>query len=268
MEKLSLAALVVVGGFLGGAVGGTLFSPSEPGSQPLLADAPQTQADLTQIQDSLNAIQGDQAGFQSSLKLLQGEVKSLQRRPVEAAPVESAEEAPLQARMALESAVPYSAEEEARFTAYMARLEQRKEDEREAEQEARRQRRMDDRVARLAEELNLDQYQRSEMGRVLGDAEQAMTDYWAEVRAGGDFDRGAMRQGMEDLQAKTNEQLGNFLNTDQMTQYQASNQGGFGRFFGGRGGDRPQRDGGAFGGSGPGSGGARNNGGGGARSGG
>lgn len=248
MQAGPLLAVALLGGFAAGSVGGLLFSPSAA------ADGETLNASLSSdvgplgdgsMEDKLRALQAENASLEASLEAMQIQIDSLanRREAVIEAPTEVATATPTDV-YAEQDAVPYSLEEELRFAAYLENVEKKKEEEREAERERRRQEQLTRRVDRIAEELGLDSYQKTEMNKVLAQSETSMREAFAAMREGGNWDRDQVRQTMEDLNAKTNEQLGAFLTPDQLTQYQEQNTG-FNRFGGGggRGGDRPQAGG-------------------------
>ena len=238
MQTGPLLAVALLGGFAAGSVGGMLFSPAgtEANQEPLLASADAGSGDQDSLEDKYRALQAQNATLQASLDQLEMKVSSIaNRREAVSTPVEAVEQADTGRDYADQAAVPYTLEEEMRFAAYVENLEKQKEAEREADRERRRQEQMDRRVDRIAEELGLDDYQKGEMKRVLAESEQTTRDYFAKMRESGEWDRDAVRQGMADLNEKTNQALGSFLTPDQLTKYQESNSG-FNRFFGGGGG--------------------------------
>ena len=270
MQTGPILAVALLGGFASGTVGGLLFAPSGPNgsNDPLLASAEGGSGDYESLQKKYSALSGENASLRASLEDLSRTVDSLANRR-EAVPttVPESTDKP-QGNYSEQAAVPYTLEEEMRFSAYIDNLEKQKEEERELEREQRRQDQLARRVDRLSEELGLDTFQKGEMQRVLTDSETATRDYFASMRESGSFDRDAMRQGMADLNQKTTDQLAGFLNPAQLEQYQASNTG-FQRFLGGdagggRGGNRGGGGGDAAAGAGRGAGGGgRGNGGGG-----
>lgn len=252
MQAGPILAVALLGGFAAGTVGGMLFSPStaDPSNEPLLAAA-EGGGDSSELVDKYRSLEARNASLEATVESLELQVQSLaNRREAIASPAEvSVPEN--DTKYASAEAVPYTLEEEMRFRAYVDNLEKQKEEERQLEREERRQEQLVRRVDRMAEEMGLDDYQKGEMVKVLAESEQATRDYFAKMRESGDWDRDAMRAGMADLNEKTNQALGAFLNADQMTKYQESNTG-FNRFFGGggRGGGDGARDGGRDGGGG------------------
>jgi hypothetical protein len=244
MQTGPILAVALLGGFASGTVGGLLFAPSGPNdsNDPLLATAEGGPGDFESLQKKYSALSGENASLRASLEDLSRTVDSLANRRI-AIPtaIPEATDKP-ESNYADQAAVPYSLEEEMRFSAYIDNIEKKKEEEREAAREQRREDQLARRVDRLSEELGLDTYQKGEMQRVLSESETATRDYFANLRESGNFDRDTMRQGMADLNQKTTDQLTGFLNPGQLEQYQASNTG-FQRFFGGdvgggRGGNR------------------------------
>ena len=249
MQAGPILAVALLGGFAAGTVGGMLFSPStgEGTNEPLLASA-DGGSDSGELVDKYRSLEARNASLEATVEQLELQVQSLANRREAVASPEAVEVPDDNTKYASAEAVPYTLEEEMRFRAYVENLEKQKEEERELEREQRRQEQLVRRVDRMAEELGLDDYQKGEMVKVLAESEQATRDYFAQMRESGDWDRDAMRAGMADLNEKTNQALGTFLNADQMTKYQESNTG-FNRFFGGggRGGDSARgggRDGG------------------------
>lgn len=266
MQTGPILAVALLGGFASGTVGGLLFAPSGPNdsNDPLLASVEGGSGDYESLQKKYSALSGENASLRASLEDLSRTVDSLanRRQAVPTATPEVADKP--QSKYSEQEAVPYTLEEEMRFSAYIENLEKKKEEEREAEREQRRVDQLARRVDRLAEELGLDTHQKGEMQRVLSESESATREYFATMRESGNFDRDAMRQGMTDLNQKTTDQLAGFLNPSQLEQYQASNTG-MQRFFGGDAGGRGgNRGGGGDAGGGRGNaGGGRGNGGGG-----
>jgi len=249
MQAGPILAVALLGGFAAGTVGGMLFSPAagDPSNEPLLASA-EGGSESGELNDKYRALEARNASLEATVEQLELQVQSLANRREAVVSPEAVEVPDDSSKYASAEAVPYTLEEEMRFRAFVENLEQQKEEERELEREQRRQEQLVRRVDRMAEELGLDDYQKGEMVRVLGESEQATRDYFAQMRESGDWDRDAMRAGMADLNEKTNQALGAFLNPDQLTKYQESNTG-FNRFFGGggRGGDSARgekRDGG------------------------
>lgn len=246
MQTGPLLAVALLGGFAAGSVGGMLFSPAGPadGQDPLLIEAAGGASDGDLV-DKYRALEAQHAALQASFDSLELTVEGLANRReavIEAAPSTDVEADT--SAYADREAMPYTLEEEMRFAAYLENLEKKKEEEEQLERERRRQEQMVRRVDRLAEQLGLDAYQKGEMQRVLSESEATTREYFAKLRESGEWDRDAVRTGMEELNQKTNDQLAGFLTPDQLTQYQESNTG-FNRFFGGggRGGDSPRSGG-------------------------
>jgi hypothetical protein len=234
MQTGPILAVALLGGFAAGTVGGLLFAPSGPNdsNDPLLASAEGGSGEYESLQKKYSALAGENASLRASLDDLSRTVDSLanRRQAVPTATPEVVNKA--QDSYADQAAVPYTLEEEMRFSAYIDNLEKKKEEEREAEREERRVEQLARRVDRLSEELGLDTFQKGEMQRVLTESETATRDYFGAMRESGSFDRDAMRQGMADLNQKTTDSLAGFLNPAQLEQYQSSNNG-LQRFFGG-----------------------------------
>jgi hypothetical protein len=234
MQAGPLLTVALLGGFAAGAMGGAVFSTDpSPSSSPLLSAETGLLGDEGELEQQIRELGANQASLEASLEALQHQYIALAgRRPAEAAP-ESAESIEKKRDLAdLMAAAPFSAEEQARFGSYLDLREQQEEAERDQRRADQRAQRMADRVARLTEELGLDAYQASEMTRVLTDSEKIMTDYFAEMRESGTFDRTTIRTQMTEFRETTNDQLGQFLNTTQLEGYQNSNSsrfGGFGR---------------------------------------
>lgn len=250
MQAGPILAVALLGGFAAGTVGGMLFSPStgEGTNEPLLASV-EGGSDGGELIDKYRSLEARNASLEATVEQLELQVQSLANRREAVASPEAVEVPENDTKYASAEAVPYTLEEEMRFRAYVENLEKQKEEERELEREQRREEQLVRRVDRMAEELGLDDYQKGEMVKVLGESEQATRDYFAKMRESGDWDRDAMRAGMADLNEKTNQALGAFLTPDQLTKYQESNTG-LNRFFGGggRGGVGTRDAGGARGG--------------------
>lgn len=245
--------MAIAAGFGAGAMGGLLFSPSDSESgAPLLSTEASGGYSDGSVDDRIQTLQAENASLEAKVGSLEDSIRNLEMRresmPAEVTDVDTPDTSKPATSYAPESAVPYSAEEELRFSAYMDNIEKQRDAEREAERQERRDEAMARRVTRLTEELGLDTYQSTEMARVLGESETAMRDYWTEMRAAGTFDREQMRTDMAAFNEKTNTALGAFLTPEQVEQYQSSNNGG-GRFGGfgrdaGRGGGGGGRGGG------------------------
>jgi len=237
MQAGPLVAIAVVGGFVAGALGGTLFSPTGADADssllPIEASGEYSNDDFEQ---RFQAMSAENAALGASIEALRASIRDLEgRRPVMMPPDAEMDRRPLAA--IADPANPFSAEEEERFGAYLSRIEKEKEDEREERRAQQRAERMERRMDRYAEELGLDTYQRDQMTRVLTEADSQMTAYWTEMReSGGTFDRTEARTAMEDMRTQTETELGQFLTTQQLESYSgmSSGFGGFGGF--GRGG--------------------------------
>jgi hypothetical protein len=238
MQASPTFTIAIIGGFVAGSLGGVLFSPSGGSSEPsLLPTEAASPSGADEFEQRFLELGAENAAMKSSIEALRASVRGIEgRQPV--APPQGFEEGPRRTLRDIDPSVSFSAEEEARFGAYLDRVEQQKEDEREARRAEQRDERTERRMDRYATELGLDEYQRSEMSRVLTEQDKAMRDYWTTMRESGSFDRTSMRSDMESMRSATNEQLGQFLNTTQMESYSAMDQGGFGGFGRDRGGDR------------------------------
>jgi len=241
MQTGPLLALAIAAGFGAGAMGGLLFSPTSADSgEPLLSAEAGGNSSGEGYGQKIQALQAENASLEAKVLSMESSIRDLAMRresvALETADANGAGQPLAETSYSPESAVPYSAEEELRFSAYLDNIEKQRDAERDAERQERRDEAMARRVDRLTEELGLDTYQSSEMKRVLGESETAMRDYWTEMRESGTFDREQMRTDMAAFNEKTNETLGSFLTPQQLEQYQSSNNGG-GRFGGfGRGG--------------------------------
>ncbi|NQU49173.1 MAG: hypothetical protein HQ519_11040 [Planctomycetes bacterium] len=254
MQAGPLVTIVLVGGFVAGALGGTLFSPSIADSNssllPVEAAAGNAGSDYEQQLLELGA---ENAAQNASIDALRATIRDLEGRRPAMMPPDQAAGGRRPLASINDSAEPFSQEEEARFGAYLDRIEAQKEEDREKRQEEQRAERLAQRMERYTKELGLDTYQSAQMARVLEEQDNAMRNAWSEMReAGGNFDRTTARTAMEEMRTKTNEQLGQFLTTTQLESYSTMSSGG----FGGRGSDRGGRGGGdAAGGGGRGQGG-------------
>jgi hypothetical protein len=242
MQAGPLVTIAVVGGFVAGALGGTLFGPSNADSTssllPVEAAAGSAGGDYEQQLLELGA---ENASQNASIDALRATIRDLEgRRPAMPPPDQAGDRRPLASIN--DSGEPFSQEEEERFGAYLDRIETQKEEEREKRQEEQRAERLAQRMDRYTKELGLDTYQSAEMARVLSEQDTAMRSMWSEMReSGGSFDRTTARTAMEEMRTSTDEQLGQFLTTTQLESYSTMSTGGFG---GGRGGDRGGRGGG------------------------
>jgi hypothetical protein len=130
-------------------------------------------------------------------------------------------------------------------------LEAKEDRDREERDERRREameERMDERVAKLTEELGLNGYQAGEMKRILTDEQTTRDEFFTKMREGGNWDREAMRDSMEEIRTTSRTALQTVLSASQYDQYveQDSGFGGFGRRGGG--GDDNNNNGGEGGG--------------------
>lgn len=254
MQTGPLLALALAGGFAAGAMGGLLFAPGTPAeeggpltSAPLSASA----GDDVALEQRFLSLQAEYATVETQLARMQSKLDALanRREAVSMPEADEADEESTSDRQYAElEAVPYTLEEEQRFAAYLDARERQEEAEREAERERRREEARQRQIDRLAEQLGLNEYQKSEMNRVLGEADAARRKAFEEMRAAGDFDRDEMRAKMEELNEQQNQQLGSFLTPQQLEQYQDSRGGWFDRARGGdRRGGGGDRDGGGGG---------------------
>lgn len=249
MQAGPLVAIAVVGGFVAGALGGTLFSPAGTDAETPLLSMESSAGDYTDTdyEQRFVELSAQNAALNASIEALRASIRDLEgRRPAMLPPEQDLGRRPL---AAIENpGEPFSAEEEERFGAYLARIEQQKEDEREERRAQQRIERMERRMDRYTEELGLDAYQREQMTNVLTEMDTKMTAYWTEMRESGSFDRNDARAAMEDMRTQSETQLGQFLTTQQLETYSGMNTGfGFGRDRGGRGGDRGGDGGGSRG---------------------
>ena len=123
--------------------------------------------------------------------------------------------------------------------------EERERQERDAERQAQREQRLDERMNEMAEQLGLDQGQKSSVRTALLERDEARTQFFESMRNGGGFgagmDRDGMRTAMEEISNKANMTIQGSLSPAQYEQYQEEfSDSGFGRggWGGGRGGDR------------------------------
>jgi hypothetical protein len=230
MQAGPLLTVALLGGFAAGAMGGALFSSdSSQAVQPLLSTEAGLPTDSSQLEQQIRDLGASQASLEASLEALQNQYIALEgrRREEVLARPEAQNESRLN-REELMAAAPFSAEEQARFGAYLDEREAQEQADRDQRRADQRAQRMTDRVARLTEELGLDAYQASEMTRVLTESEKVMTEYFAEMREGGSFDRTGIREKMGEFRQSTTDQLGQFLTTTQLEGYQSSNSSRFG----------------------------------------
>jgi hypothetical protein len=130
------------------------------------------------------------------------------------------------------------------MAAYEARKkaeDEARREERRQEEEVRREERNADRLARLQEDLNLNDDQAERLSIAQGTFRASMQETFLAMREGGDFDRDTIREKMAGLREVHNEILGQFLSEEQMEAYAEKNQNPWG--FGG-GGDRGRGRGG------------------------
>lgn len=139
------------------------------------------------------------------------------------------------------------------MAAYEARKEAESEarrEERREEEEVRREERNADRLARLQEDLNLNDDQAERLSIAQGTFRSSLQETFLAMREGGDFDRDTIRDKMAGLREVHNEIVGQFLSEEQMEAYAEKNQSPWSFFGGGGGGDRGRGRGGPGGGPG------------------
>ena len=126
---------------------------------------------------------------------------------------------------------------EDRIIAALAKAEERAAQERAERAVRREQGRLDDQVAKLAEQLGLAPYQASLMRDSMAKAQAALGEKRAEVFASGGG-RQEMRAAASDVQAMMKDEFAAFMTPDQLEKYDEVQPGfgGRGGFGGGRGG--------------------------------
>lgn len=127
----------------------------------------------------------------------------------------------------------------------IARIEEQERVEREEERRQRELDQIEDRLARMRDELGLDQFQETEMRTIMIAGVDRMDEIREQMR-GGDMDRDGMRTVFSEYRDEMNAKVQAVLAPDQYAKYEESMRsmfGGFGRQRGGGGGP-----GGGFGG--------------------
>lgn len=242
----TVMAAVIAAGVIGGGVSG-FVAAQVAGPAP---QAAQEDPEVAFLRDTTRDQKQEIDRLQSRLKEMQGTVQDLAQTNVLnqvryedlsdayselRAQVDTLGSAPAASAQAGDGAAPVP---DAIQQAVAQELERREEQRRQERQERRGQ--MRDRMAdRVAERLGLTEFQKTETSKIFETNMEKMRDLWRNAREGGDVDRDAMRQQMQQLRTEMETQLQGVLTPEQFKELQGMADGGFGGFFGGgRGGNR------------------------------
>ncbi|MBI4880467.1 MAG: hypothetical protein HY812_12530 [Planctomycetes bacterium] len=228
--QILVTILAALAAALGAGYAGALLVGSSGASEEAAAGA----GDLQTLSARVNEME-------TLNKRLEDRIAVLEDQPVVEAPARVASDPPAEktseeVKQLIESLKTPEAPLPENFRAEIGEVVQeirdKEEQEREAEREKQRQERFEERLTRLAEELQLNPYQTEEMRKALTDAEKRFEALREEMEGVG---RGEMREKMTALREETETTLSRFLTPDQLQKYNET-QGGWGRGFRGPGG--------------------------------
>jgi len=242
MKPFTHFLTMFVVGLLGGIVGALVFSPSASTSakgiqrEEASASAPVSKQ-LETMQEQIDGLARSvdlQGNVLSRLEDAQGSIATDLAKSLAQGMLPDG--TPLQ--MPLDMAdMPSGTGFDAMVGAVIEQRDQAEAAARDERRQERQQQQIDERAKALAAELGLDSVQTDQLAKAMLGSSEARNAMFQEMRESGNFDRDAMRSGMEDIRAKEVTELQNFLTPTQVEQYQeqSSGFGGFGG--GGRGGD-------------------------------
>ncbi|KAA3611695.1 MAG: hypothetical protein DWQ01_06320 [Planctomycetota bacterium] len=218
--------LALAAGFGGAALAWILFSPEVPTGQEL----PSVSQEPSQNLEEVLVLRERVEELELSLGILQRQLEQRGRTEVVSSqapadlPELGLETRPEDQALALST---MDSTFDARVEAVLLAREERERQEREARRQEERERRMNDRVARLGEELGLDQYQQDQMKRILTEADQKRRDYFEDLQrrrdTGEEMDRNQVRDFMRQIGEDSLAQAQNVLTPAQYEQYQSRN---------------------------------------------
>ncbi len=239
MHRYTPLILGLFAGVLGGFLAGTLAAP---GPAPAPGPAEPTRNGAEEAHEALEArvreLEAEATSLRMTVDSLRADLALLpgggRRTPLAAAgdgAGEEVEPADDGGTLAL-TGDPYF---DSRVLAVLEAREEAERREREAREAERRERWLDARIARLTEQLGLDEVQAATLRDVLARSDEQRREFFQSLRDSGNFDRAAVAERMRGIEAEARESLGAILTPSQMEQLdEVGFRGGPGGFFGGR----------------------------------
>lgn len=231
MSKPLLLLSCLAAGAAGGVLTLVLFDgravePARPAPSP---GVPGVDARLeTRLEDLERQIQGLAAGQ----SVLADQLQARARETVQEVGAPPAQPPAKNLYAALDGDPGFDALVEARVQSVIDAREDAERQERETREAQRREEWTKARVARIAEELGLTEFQQGEMTRILNEENAQRSKVFQDLRDSGSFDREAVSASMREINAKTEVELSTVLTPDQLSRYQEMDDDGP-RFFGG-----------------------------------
>ena len=226
--------LVFLVGLLGGLLGSSFSSTSTAGSPQAFEAAPVD----NDYEERLMAYEAALDSLRSQFNFQANSIATLEDKfAFEAANSGSSEGGVAFGQM------PAGPAFEGQINAVLEQRERNEELEREERRATRREEQLQKRVDRMAEELNLDPNQTTQLAGIMSETTISRENYFAELRELGTWDRDEIRETMETMRTDELEKVGQVLTPDQLSQYEdmtawGNNGRGGGGNNSGRGGGR------------------------------
>ena len=199
-------------GLLGGLLGSSFMSTE---TSPVSPESFQAASAGNELEERLMAIESATDSLRSQFNLQANNIASLEDRLA----LEGTNNGPSEGGVAF-GQMPAGQAFEGQINAVLEQRERSEELEREERRATRREEQLQKRVDRMAEELNLDPNQATQLAGIMSETTVSREDYFAELRELGTWDRDEIRETMEIMRADELEKVGMVLTPDQLGQYE------------------------------------------------